>query len=257
MAKKEAKAPEAPVVAAADALGGLDDLTAMTMGMDSAPATDTKGKSKIPTINIPELMDACNDFVAADREIADAEAKQQRAAMKIKPIAEQRRIQASREMGAHQTSIKVNGMLTFVVTSRYKKLADTVEKPLSTILAKLQAIFGSAYKDFFSAEHEFSVKKEATTAKNVMVLQQVFKDDPARREAIAAAIGEVTLPNGQKMRFTANDIPKFGDLISRESVVKPTDAFHVARCMKPEIEKLYEQAKAAEVCNPIEPSIKA
>lgn len=246
MAKKEAKAPEAPVVSAESAMGGLDDLTAMTMGMDSAPTSATKGKSSIPTVVVPELEDAIKDFVDADREIADATAKQDRAAMKIKPIAEQKRILCSREMGAHQTSIKLNGKITFVRTSRYKKLADTVEKPLATILGKLQAIFGAAYKEFFAVEHEFSVKKDATNAKNIKILTEVFKDDPARREAIAKVIG-----------CAASDIPKFGDLIARESVVKPTDAFHVARCMKPEVEKLFEQARVAEICNPIEPSLKA
>lgn len=236
----------APVAAAVAATDSMDDLTAMAMDMAPAAGTETKGKSKTPIISIPEVMDACKEFVDASRELADAEAKLGRAASKIKPIAEKRRIQCSREMGEHQTSINVNGTVTFIVQNRYLKIADTVKTPLAGLIAKLTGIFGEAYKTFFVASHEFSVKKDATNAKNIKILKEMFKDDPARRTALAAVIG-----------CAPQDIPKFSDLIERESTLKPTEAFHVARCMKPDVEILAEQAKVAGIVTPIAPSLKS
>ena len=236
-------APDAAAVAATDA---MDDLTAMAMDMAPAATTETKGKSKVPTINIPEVMESCKEFVDATREIADAEAKQGRAATKIKAVAELRRIQASREMGEHQTSINVNGQVTYIVQNRYLKIADTAKTPLATLIAKLTGIFGEAYKTYFVPAHEFSVKKEATTAKNIKILQELFKDDPVRRQALATVIG-----------CAPQDIPKFSDLIERESTLKPTEAFHIARTMKPDVALLAEQAKVAGIVTPISPSLKA
>lgn len=223
----------------------VDELTAMAMGTAPAPASATAKKSKVPVVEIPELADVCQEFIAADRDLTDAENRKDAAALRIKKAAEAHRVAYSRRVGENTLSIKINGVLNYTV-GRYRVLKDTVEKPLAAIVQQLTGIFGEGWKTFFGVNHEFSVRKEATNAKNIKALQEVFKDDPVRREAIAKVIG-----------MPATDIPKFADLIERVTTVVPNDALHTARTLNADVEKQYEQAKAAELVLPAEGKVMA
>lgn len=197
--------------------------SAMDIFGKAAKSVDAKDKkSKTPHVTAPALQGAINDWIQADGDLKDAQARKETAELAILPQAENLRIDECRREGKFHSSIKLGGEKTVLVSTQNK-----YSKVDSANRETLEEAFGDKTDEYFKAKMEIELTEEA------------LKDEGILQKLIAA-VGQENLAKYFKV----------------EQFIMPTETLHEARATDPEIEAKAKTLMDAGILKPYKASVK-
>lgn len=129
--------------------------------LDAAAVAAPKAKAKddTPVIRHAATLEKCKRRLEAARLLKDLEAEIGLLDVDLKAAAEPLRLDLCQQTGK-LTSIKLNGLLTFIVQNKYGKLAE----------AGLRARFNGKFESYFTRETDLKVDVKKLTPELVQAL---------------------------------------------------------------------------------------
>jgi len=223
--KATAAAPMAAAITGSGSPGAIPGLAALGFvdPFGAIKADDKKKSSKIPAVNIPEVDEEIENYIAAARVMVDAEAAKDSAKGKIAAIAEGKRVEVSRAGGELEESLRINGKITFTQPHGYGKIVvDPTDAKDIERIGKIQALFGARFGEFFTANTVLKIK-------NPTEFQKIWSEV----QAVCAAKGlDVSTIFGREMTLT------------------PTKTLTQARVLDDEVCRKFEEAVSNELITP-------
>lgn len=186
----------------------------------AAKQEDKPSKNKTPVIELPEQQKNVRDWLKANADLKDAEARKKTAEEQILPAAENERITACRRDGKYYSSVKVEDKITISVQNRYSPINP---KDFTTI----QELFADKAETFF-------------TQKTAISLTEAALNDEKIIEQLINAVGQ----------------DKFQLYFNVEQTVVPTEVFHESRAVNAEIGKKAEILKDQGILKPYKAAVK-
>lgn len=191
-------------------------------GKAAKPVDAKKDKNKTPHVTSPALQGAINDWIEADADVKDAQARKETAELAILPQAEVSRVEECRREGKFHSSIKLGGERTVlvVVQNKYSKI-DSANR------AALEEAFGDKTDDFFKSKMEIELTDAALSDETIL-------------QKLISAVGEANLQKYFKV----------------EQFITPSETLHEARVSDPEIATKAKTLIDAGILKPYKASVK-
>lgn len=206
-------------------------MSAMDLIKKAAKGPEPKSKTKTPVVTLQGPLtpgdpksetyeDAISDWLKANQDKKDAEARQAAAEAKFFDSAEKSRIAECRRDGKYHSSVKINDEVLYGVQNRYSAIK-------SEDMAKLEEVFGDRTDVYFKEKTEITLTEAALTDEKIL-------------EKLVAAVGP----------------ENFGTYFEVEQHVAPTEAFHEGRATDLEIGEKAEKVIKAGIVRPAKASCK-
>jgi hypothetical protein len=165
----------------------------------NAPAVEAKpDKDGTPDVAAPDLLAQCKLWLDADAAIKKAEQTKKELGAMLCAVAEPQRRELCRK-GKHTSSVKLNGLVTYICQNKYGKIPITLEPTLRAALP--------AFATQFTIEQAVDVDLDKLLA---------AKDNPDVAVALATL-----------MAAGIASVPKY---------LKPTESFHQALALDPTVD---------------------
>lgn len=193
-------------------------MSAMDIIKKAAKGPEPKSKSKTPSITMNGHEADIEDWMKANADKKDAEARQAAAEAKFLDVAEKARIGECRRDGTFHSSVKINDKILYSTANRYTAIPNESQE-------KLDEVFGDKSENYFKPKTEITLTDAALNDEKIL-------------EKLVAAVGA----------------ENFGTYFDVEQHISPTEQFHEARSIDAEVaakaDKLIEagvlkQAKAS------------
>lgn len=234
---KRKKAPEAPKSAVETGkgnpgpfvLGGVGASLAGQIGGESVGPTKKGSKPSVQChLKNGEGEQWVDVYLEALRAKKSASALMDDAFAELAPELEEARKSISRRTGEFQTSIDVNGRLTFVQQHKYHEIAPSRAEALV-------GIFGSG---------DFSKYFKAVT--DIKLNMDQLEQNSELAEAIIEAIKEACEEHDASL----------ADVLKTKVVLKPTEELSRARVMDADVGRKFEEARDAGLVSPAKATLK-
>lgn len=186
----------------------------------AAKGPEPKSKSKTPSIVLTGHEEALEDWVKANADKKDAEARQAAAEAKFLEDAEKARIGECRRDGKYHSSVKINEKVLYGVQNRYAPIKNED-------MERLEEIFGDKAENFFKP-------------KTAITLTDAALNDEKILEKLVAAVGA----------------ENFQTYFEVEQHIAPTEAFHEGRATNPDIGDKAQKVFDAGIVRPYKASCK-
>ena len=185
-----------------------------------AADTGTKKKSDKLAVNLPSLDEQIDRFTEATAEMKQQKAIAETAGQQIISEVSEQRFQLCRKEGRAESSVRVNGRVTFTQKCQYSPVPGEA-------LPELEAAFGAEFGRYFP--NVLSIKLNAAAA-----------SDEATLESLIGAIGA----------------DKFQEWFEIERKVLPSEMFHTDMTMRPEVQATAQPFIDMGVIKPYKPTIR-
>lgn len=167
------------------------------LGIDTAASKSKKKDDDKVYINVDAIDSACDEFLAAKKQLKDSESRIERAEAKIIPVAEEIRLKESLRTGQALSTVVINDKVRVSVKSQYSNI-DTDHLP------ELKAVLGDELNNCISVESTISLKKEIAEDKDAIT-------------KLITLLGDGDLATGKR---------KFAELFDVKKVYKVSEVFH-------------------------------
>lgn len=186
----------------------------------AAKQDDKPSKNKTPVIELPEQSKYVKDWLKANADLKDADARKKTAEEQILPAVENERITLCRRDGKYYSSVKVEDKITISVQNRYSPI-NPKDFP------SIQDLFGDKAETFFTQKTEISLTDAALNDEKLI-------------EKLIEAVGQ----------------DKFQMYFKVEQHVVPTEVFHESRAVNAEIGKKADVLKDQGILKPYKAAVK-
>lgn len=173
--------------------------SAMDLFKKGAKGPEPKKKQGTPTVTLDGHDEAIQDWMQANADMKDAEARKVAAETKFLDAAEGLRLSECQRDGKYHSSVKLNDKILYGVQNRYSKIPSEDQE-------KLDEVFGDKSEQFFKSKMEISLTAAALSDEKIL-------------QKLIAAVGE-------------DNLKTYFDI---EQHVAPTETFHEARSTNPEV----------------------
>lgn len=174
-------------------------MSAMDLIKKAAKGPEPKSKSKTPVIVLTGHDEDIQDWMQANQDKKDAEARQAAAEAKFFENAEKARLGECRRDGKYHSSVKINEKILYGVQNRYSAIPNEDQ-------GKLDEIFGKKAEEYFKPKTEITLTDAALNDEKIL-------------EKLVAAVGA----------------DNFATYFAVEQHISPTETFHEARSTNPEV----------------------
>ena len=174
-------------------------MSAMDIIKKAAKGPEPKSKSKTPSVSLNGHEADIEDWIKANTDKKDAEARQAAAEAKFLDVAEKARLNECQKDGEFHSSVKVNEKILYSTANRYSAIPNESE-------GKLEEVFGDKAEAYFKPKTEITLKDAA------------LKDEKILEKLVAAVGAE-----------------NFQTYFEVEQHISPTETFHEARSTDPEV----------------------
>lgn len=174
-------------------------MSAMDLIKKAAKGPEPKSKSKTPSITLNGHEADIEDWMKANADKKDAEARQAAAEAKFLDVAEKARVGECRRDGKFHSSVKVNEKILYSTANKYTAIPNEAQ-------AKLDEVFGDKAEDYFKSKTEITLTDAALNDEKIL-------------QKLIAAVGE----------------DNFQTYFEVEQHISPTETFHEARSINAEV----------------------
>ena len=165
----------------------------------AAKGPEPKKKSATPSVTIEGHDEAIQDWMQANADMKDAEARKVAAEAKFLDAAEGLRLSECQRDGKYHSSVKLNDKILYGVQNRYSKIPNADQE-------KLEEVFGDKTEQYFKPQTEIALTAAALNDEKIL-------------QKLIAAVGE----------------DNFQTYFEVEQHISPTETFHEARSTNAEI----------------------
>lgn len=173
--------------------------SAMDLFKKGAKGPEVKKKAGTPSVVLEGHDEALQDWMQANADMKDAEARKVAAEAKFLDAAEGLRLSECQRDGKYHSSVKLNDKVLYGVQNRYSKIPSGDQE-------KLDEVFGDKSEQFFKSKMEIALTAAALNDEKIL-------------QKLIAAVGE-------------DNLNTYFDI---EQHIAPTETFHEARSTNPEV----------------------
>jgi len=166
------------------------------LGISAETPKSKKKDDKVYITNIA-IDAACDEFLAAKKQLKDSESRIERAEAKILPVAEEARLAESLRSGSALTTVVINDKVRVSAKAQYSNI-DT------EFLSELQTVLGDELNDCINVDTAISLKKEIAEDKDAIT-------------KLITLLGDGDLNAGKR---------KFTELFDVKKTYKVSETFH-------------------------------